>query len=205
MPQGSILGPLLFLIYINDLSDNLSTTAKLFADDPSLFSIVQNINTTASHLNSDLNKINNWTFQWKISFNPDPSKQAQEVIFSRKIQKTCYPSIYSNNKSVKQVPSQKHLKLLLDNKLNFQEHLKNILNKVNKTIGLLRKPQNILPREPLLTIYKLFVRPHLDYGNVIYDQHYNNSFHQKIESIQCNAALAITGAIRGYSREKLYQ
>ena len=106
---------------------------------------------------------------------------------------------------MKQVPSQKHLKLLLDNKLNFQEHLKNILNKVNKTIGLLRKPQNILPREPLLTIYKLFVRPHLDYGNVIYDQHYNNSFHQKIESIQCNAALAITGAIRGYSREKLYQ
>ena len=106
---------------------------------------------------------------------------------------------------MKQVPSQKHLKLLLDNKLNFQEHLKNILNKVNKTIGLLRKPQNILPREPLLTIYKLFVRPHLDYGNVIYDQHYNNSFHQKLESIQYNAALAIAGAIRGYSREKLYQ
>ena len=143
VPQGSILGPLLFLIYINDLSDNLSTTAKLFADDPSLFSIVQNINTTASHLNSDLNKINNWTFQSKISFNPDPSKQAQEVIFSRKIQKTCYPSIYSNNKSVKQVPSQKHLKLLLDNKLNFQEHLKNILNKVNKTIGPLWKLKKV--------------------------------------------------------------
>ena len=140
-----------------------------------------------------------------MSFNPDPSKQAQEVIFSRKIQKTCHPSIYFNNKSVKQVPSQKHLGLILDNKLNFQEHLKNILNKVNKTIGLLRKLQNILPREPLLTIYKSFVRPHLDYGDVIYDQHYNNSFHQKLESIQYNAALAITGAIRGSSREKLYQ
>ena len=79
------------------------------------------------------------------------------------------------------------------------------MNKVNKTIGLLRKLQNILPREPLLTIYKSFVRPHLDYGDVIYDQHYNNSFHQKLESIQYNAALAITGAIRGSSREKLYQ
>ena len=76
---------------------------------------------------------------WKMSFNPDPSKQAQEVIFSRKIQKTCHPSIYFNNKSVKQVPSQKHLELILDNKLNFQEHLKNISNKVNKTIGLLPK------------------------------------------------------------------
>ena len=117
MPQGSILGPLLFFIYINDLSDDLSTTAKLFADDTSLFSIVQNVNTSASHLNNDLSKINNWAFQWKMSFDPDPSRQAQEVIFSCKIQKTCHPSIYFNNKSFKQVPSQKHLGLILDNKL----------------------------------------------------------------------------------------
>ena len=144
-------------------------------------------------------------FKWKMSFNSDPSTQAHGVIFSRKIRKTCHPSIYFSNKSVKQITPQKHLGMILDNKLNFQEHLKNILNKVNKTIGLLRKLQNILPREPLLTIYKSFVRPHLDYGDVIYDQHYNNSFHQKLESIQYNAALAITGAIRGSSREKLYQ
>ena len=85
--------------------------------------------------------------------------------------------------------------MTLDNKLNFQKHLKNILNKVNKTIRLLQKLQNILPREPLLTTYKSFVRPHLDYG-VIHDQHYNNSFHQKLESTQYNAALAITGASR---------
>ena len=167
MPQGSILRPLLFLIYINDLSDDLSTTAKLFAD--------QNVSTSTSYLNSDLNKIRNWAFQWKTSFNPDPSRQAQEVIFSSKIQKTCHLSIYFNKKSVKQVLSQKHLGLILGNKLNFQEH---ILNKVNKTIGLLHKLQNILPREPLLTIHKLFVRPHLDYVNVIYDQHCNNSFHK---------------------------
>ena len=93
----------------------------------------------------------------------------------------------------------------MDNKLNFREHLKNISNKVNKTIELLRNLQNILPREPLLTIYKSFVRPHLDYGDVVYDQHYNNSFHQKLESVQQNAVLAITGAIRGSSRETRYQ
>ena len=87
-------------------------------------------------MNSDLRKISHWAFQRKMGFNPDPSKQAQEVVFSRKIQKTCHPSIYFNNKSVKQVPSQKHLGLILDNKLNFQEHLKNMLNKVNKTIEL---------------------------------------------------------------------
>ena len=118
-----------------------------------------------------------------MSFNPDPIKQAQEVIFSRKIQKTCYPSIYFNNKQVKQVPSQKHLRLILDKKLNFQEYLQNILNKVNKTIWLLRKLENILPRVPLLTIYKAFVRRYLDYVDVIYDQHYNIFFDQKLESI----------------------
>ena len=140
-----------------------------------------------------------------MSFNPDPSKQAQKVIFSHKIRKTCHPSIYFNNKSVRQVLSQKHLGMILNAKLDFQEHLENILNKVNRTIGLLRKLQNILPRGPLLTMYKSFIRPYLDYGNIIYDQHYNNSFHQKVESIQYNAALAITGTIRGSSREKLCQ
>ena len=76
---------------------------------------------------------------------------------------------------------------------------------IKLTIGLLRKLQNILPSEPLLIIYKLLVRHYLDYGDVIYDQRYNNSFHQELESIQYNAALAITGAIRCSSREKLYQ
>ena len=59
--------------------------------------------------------------------------------------------------------------------------------------------------ESLLTIYKLFARPHLDYGDVIYDQHYNYSFHQKQESIQYNAVLAIAAVLRGSSREKLYK
>ena len=98
--QGSILGPLLFFIYINDLSDDLSTNTKLFADDTSLFSIVRDINTSAAHLNNDLRKVRNWAFQWKMSFNPDSSKQAQEVIFSRKYQKISHPSIYFNNNPI---------------------------------------------------------------------------------------------------------
>ena len=93
VPEGSILGPLLFLIYINDLSDDLSTNAKLFADESSLFSVVRDIKSSAIHLNSDLRKINNWAFQWKMSFNSDPRKQAQEVIFSHKLQKISHPSI----------------------------------------------------------------------------------------------------------------
>ena len=87
VPQGSILDPLLFSIYINDLADVLSSNAKLFADDTSLFSVVHNANTTAKELNNDLVKISRWAYQWKMSFNLDPSKQAQEVIFSRKTKK----------------------------------------------------------------------------------------------------------------------
>ena len=106
---------------------------------------------------------------------------------------------------MKETCKQKHLGMLLDFRLDFQEHWKSLLKKVNKTVALLRKFQNILPRSALLTIYKCFVRTHLDYGDIIYDQAFNNSFHQKIESLQYNAALAITGAIRGTSREKIYQ
>ena len=74
VPQGSMLEPLLFSTYINDLFDYLPTTAKLFADDTSLFSLAQNINIYASHLNINFSKISNSVFQWKMSFNPDASK-----------------------------------------------------------------------------------------------------------------------------------
>ena len=77
VPQGSILGPLFFLIYINDLSDDLSSNPKLFADDASLFSVVHDKNTSAKELHNDLQKINNWDYQWNTSFNTDPLKQAQ--------------------------------------------------------------------------------------------------------------------------------
>ena len=79
-----------------------------------------------------------------------------------------------------------------------------MFKKINKTICLLRKLQNKLSRTPLVTICKSFVRPHLDYGNILYDQAFNNSFHERFESIQYNVTLAITGTIRGSSKEKLY-
>ena len=137
-----------------------------------------------------------------MTFNPDRSKQAQEIIFNRKIKKAAHPPLLFNNNNVSQVNSQKHLGVILDVKLTFEEHLKNVFNKTNKTIGFLRKLSNLLPRQALVTIYKAFVRPHLDYGDVLYYQALNNSFHAKIESIQYNACLAITGTIRVRQEKK---
>ena len=102
-----------------------------------------------------------------------------------------------NNNPVQETSLQKHLGIILDSKLNFEEHLKTISTKIDMTIGLLHRLKKTLPRQSLLTIYKSFSRPHLDYGDVIFDQ----SFHQKLENFQYNAALAVTGAIRGNSQE----
>ena len=103
-----------------------------------MFSVVQNINSTANDLNSDLIKISDWAFQWKMRFNPDPKKQAQEVIFSRKINKTDHPPLYFNQNLAKSSSTHKYFGMVLDTKLDDSLHLKNVQNKVNKTIGLPR-------------------------------------------------------------------
>ena len=113
VPQGSILGPL-FLIYINDLPDNLSSNPKLFVDDISLFSVEHDINQSGINLNDDWEKISNWAFQWKMSFNPDTNKQVQEVIFSRNLRKSNHPSVTFSSTSVTQSEIQKHLGMFLD-------------------------------------------------------------------------------------------
>ena len=83
VPQSPIIGPLLFVIYINDLLEGLSSNAQLFADNASFFFVIHDSNTSTLELNKGLAKINRWAFQWKMSFILDPKKQAQEVIFSR--------------------------------------------------------------------------------------------------------------------------
>ena len=196
---------LLFLVDINNLADGLSSNAKFFADATSLFSVIHDVGPSANELNNDLYQISKWTFQWNMSFNPDPSKQAQEIIFSRKTKKVFHPSLNFSNSIVSQSPYQKHLGICHDAQLTFEEYVKVITTKVNKTIGLIRKLQNILPKPTLMTIYTAFLKPHIDYGDVIYDEAYNETFDQTLESIQYNACLAISAAIRGSPREKLYQ
>ena len=114
VPQGSVLGPLLFLVYINDLPEGLQTNAKLFADDTSIFSTVNDVNASYNELNNDLVEINKWAFQWKMFFNPDPNKSATEVIFSHKLNQHNPPYVSFNNLPVTLQPSTKHLGTVLD-------------------------------------------------------------------------------------------
>ena len=127
-------------------------------------------------------KISHWAFQWQMSLNHDIKKQAQEIIFSCKLQRSNHPSLTFKGTSITQSEIQKHLGLLLDSKLDFKEHIKNLLSKVSKTIGLLHKLQKTLTRPPFITIHKSFIKRHLDYGDIIYDQACNVSFHEKLKS-----------------------
>ena len=113
VPQGSVLGPLFFLIYINDLPQGLHSDVKLFADDTSLFSVIHDVDASSATLNNDLVKIQEWTYHWGMSFNPDRNKQAQEVIFSRKLRNFFHP-----NHPIERSVVHKHLRLTLDEKLS---------------------------------------------------------------------------------------
>ena len=133
IPQESVLEPLFFLIYINDLPQGLDSEVKLFADDTSLFSFVNCVNTSALTLNSDLFKIQDRAYQWKMSFNPDRIKHTQEIIFSREKNAITHSPLFSNNPEIKISSNQKHLRLTVDSKLSSNDKI----HQANKGVGFL--------------------------------------------------------------------
>ena len=128
-------------------------------------------------------------------FNPDLTIQTQEVIFSRTIVKPFRPQSFINKVPMELSVSKKHLGLHLDQKLDFSKHINEKISKAQKEVSV-SKILYILPRNALVTIYKSLVRPHLDYDDIVHDQPDNQSFFNKIEAVQYNAALAITNAIK---------
>ena len=168
VPQGSVLGPLLFLVFINDLESDIKSNIKFFADDTMLFSLVKNPVLSANELNNDLESIRRWAFQWKLEFNPDPTKQATEMLFSCKRKSSEHPQLFFNGSVVTQVHEQKHLGLILEPKLSFVKHLHEKMIKAKKNIGILKHLSRFLPLKTLDHMYKALVRSHLDYCDIIY-------------------------------------
>ena len=117
VPQGSVLGPLLFLVDINDLERNIKSNIKFFADDTMLFSIVKDHVTSAYDLNHDLDMIYQWAHQWKMEFNTDPIKQATEVLFSCKKNSVNHPLLTFNGDAVVNVNEQKTFRAYLGARL----------------------------------------------------------------------------------------
>ena len=138
VPQGSVLGPLLFLVYINDLERNIKSNVKFFADDTMLFSIVKNPELSANDLNHDLGVIHQWAHQWKLEYNPDPTKQATEVLFSCKTSNPNHPHIMFNGTVVAKMNEQKHLGLILDSNLSFKKHINEKIIKAKKNLGIIK-------------------------------------------------------------------
>ena len=192
-------------MYINDLVENVDSDVKMFADDTSLFSVVYDEATTAQQLNRDLERVRLWAWQWKMEFN---ATKTQEVIFSAKRIKPHHPNLFLDDTEVERRSEHKHLGLILDSKLNFQSHIREAIMKARRGIGIIRYLSRYVSRDVLDQVYKLYVRPHLDYGDIIYhrfDPNVSLDLTRKLEQTQYSAALAVTGAWRGTNRQRLYE
>ena len=119
-PQGSILGPLLFLLYINDIVKNIGSDICLFADDTSLFIIVDNPTTAALCLNLDVGKLSRWAAIWLVTFNPSKN---ESLLISRKINTPIHPPLYMQNVQNQEVSSHKHLGLYFSNDCSQHQHI----------------------------------------------------------------------------------
>ena len=160
VPQGSKLGPMLFLIYINDIVKELSANVRLFADDTSLYVIVEY--PISNLLNNDLLKISPWAGKCLVKFNP---VKTEWLVITRRRNKRHPPPLYMNNVEIKEVDSHKHLGLtFFSNDLTWNDHIASITSIAWKRIGTLRRNKFILDQRSLNKIYITYIRPLLEYA-----------------------------------------
>ena len=194
VPQGSILGPLLFLIYFNDITEDLQTESFLFADDTALCKSLttDNIETDFSNLNDDLQVINNWGKQWLVNFNPIKTKY---IIFSKKIKAQAYPNLYLGEKKLQNVDILTHLGITLNSRMTWKNHINVIQDKALKVLANLKRISVRVPRLVKRQVFTSFAHPIMEYGFESFD----NCSDEKcklLENIQRQFCLIITGAYK---------
>ena len=192
VPQGSILGPLLFFIYINDIVNELRASVRLFADDTSLYIVVENPNTAAVTLNNDLNFITNWATDWLVDFN---AAKTQSMILTLKRNSPYHPPLYMNGLAITETSSHKHLGLTFTNNCNWNEHINNITAAAWTRLNLLRTLKFKINRHALQKMYISFIRPLLEYSDAVWDNATAESKKQ-LEAVHNEAARIITGATK---------
>ena len=199
VPQGSIHSPLLFLLYINDIVNDIGANIRLFADDTSLSIIVENPVMAAACLNTDLLKLSHWAATWLVLFNPT---KTESLIFSRKLNKPLHPPLFMENQQIVEVESHKHFGVILSADCTWHKHIKYITDKAWGRINIMRRLKFKLDRKSLEIIYTTFIRPLLEYSDVIWDNctRYEK---QELDKIQNEAARIATGATKLISLENL--
>ena len=200
VPQGSVLGPLLFLIFINDISEIVKSEIRIFADDTTLFVVGDDIDVTTTALNNDLNSLQVWANQWLVTFNPSKTKS---LLISTKTERFIPPVIFSGE-VVSEVRDHKHLGLVLASDLTWNKHIDEICLKATKRLDMLRGLKCKLSWRSLEIIYNSFALPILEYGDIIYyGCGVGNDI--KLNKVQYDAAKIVSGAMYGTSSEKLLQ
>jgi hypothetical protein len=191
VPQGSVLGPLLFLIYINDITENIKSGIKLFADDTSLFVMIDNnINEATTQLNTDLETLKQWASTWLVSFNPKKTK-SMYVTLKRNV--NVIPLTF-DGQVLENVPHHKHLGLELNSTLTWKDHIDPVTANASKKLNLLAHLKHLLDRKTLLTMYLSFIRPTLEYANIVWCN-CTELENDRLEAIQRRAARIISGGI----------
>ena len=198
VPQGSVLGPLLFLIYINDIAENIESVIKLFADDTSLSLAIQNPQLRANILNHDLQKISDWALLWKVKFNETKT----EILNYTKGSEICLP-LSLNNTNLEVLTQHKHLGIILQSNFKWDAHVTALAAKVSNLISCLKSYKYRFTRKTLEILYKSFVLPHFDYGDIIWDN-CSETLSTILENLHLEALRTISGSVRGTSHQKLY-
>ena len=201
VPQGSILGPLLFLLYINDIVHEINSSIRLFADDTSIYIIVDFPDSAAQILNIDLERIANWAAKWLVNFNANKN---ESMLISRKILRANHPILYFNNVSIEQVQSHKHLGIYLSDKCEWHVHLENTEKKAWSRVHLLRSLKFDLDRKSLQTMYFSFIRPVLEYADVVWDNCTQQQMND-LEKIQLEAGRIVSGTTKLVAIDRLYR
>ena len=199
VPQGSILGPLLFLIYINDLPEKLSSEVYMFADDTCLIDSVTDPIQSSLHLNNDLEKIDLWADQWLMKFNEEKTAL---VTFSSKRKKLTYPPVFFKNYELIPTESHKHLGIILTSNLSWKSHINSVLSKAKQKLGVLKMLKYRVPRNTIAKLFNCFVRSNLEYACIIWDG-CSQVLNKAIEQLQYHAGLICSGGFRGTNQERI--